>query len=152
VAAGGPFALSHGPPGASTAHLMGAPGGGSGHFSSVSALRAKKQPSAQPQGGSAIVVSVCAMLSKLSVLRLILLSSMHLMWTAKFVHFAKLVTLQAHCLFTLPLKFSLIICPSVFFCASQKIVEKGMVAFMTHPLMVLAVTMVTDPLYYGQNW
>jgi hypothetical protein len=31
-------------------------------------------------------------------------------------------------------------------------VEKAVVAFMTHPLMVLAVTMVTDPLYYGQNW
>jgi hypothetical protein len=58
AAAGGPFALSHGPPGASTGHLLGMAGGGggSGHFSSVSALRAKKQPSAQPQGGSAIMV------------------------------------------------------------------------------------------------
>jgi hypothetical protein len=101
--AGGPFALSHGPPGASTAHLMGAPGGGSGHFSSVSALRAKKQPPQQPQGGSAIMVSACAMLSLRSVLRLSLLSSMHLMWTAKFDYYATLVTLQTHCLFTLPI-------------------------------------------------
>jgi hypothetical protein len=31
-------------------------------------------------------------------------------------------------------------------------VEKVVAAFMVHPLMVLAVTMVTDPLYYGQNW
>jgi hypothetical protein len=63
VAAGGPFALSHGPPGASTGHLLGMSGGGSGHFSSVSALRAKKQPSAQPQGGSAIMVSLLCSVS-----------------------------------------------------------------------------------------